>query len=163
MKNLQSLYDEAFAGHRGGWEYLPLDRMIELNGEKTTRAFLVKAIAEHRMRDASGYHAGTFSIDGVGNYPGYATLMTWNGFATPCFERGVCERIAAEFRECGASPIEYVASIDSFRTDDGYGEHSYYGGKDVETPDGTKHLYPLGAEAWVWDEDDPNDDQGKRD
>jgi len=159
MEELQSLYEKAAAGKRDGWAYLSLSAMIRKNGEALTREYLVKEIAEHKTRDESGFHSGRFSMNGEGHYPGYATLRTWNGWATPCFEKKVADEIMEdvnEFLDPEGTSITYSEASDSYviRDLNQPSEQEFYEGSTVQTPDGPKRVYALGSCWWTWDEDE---------
>lgn len=159
MEELQSLYEKAAAGKRDGWAYLSLSAMIRKNGEALTREYLTNEIAIHTKRDESGFHSGHFSINGEGHYPGYTTLRTWNGWATPCFEKEVADKIAKDTVENSAPNslcISYSEKHDAYivRCVDQDSEPEFFGGSTIQTPDGQKHVYALGSCSWIWDEDE---------
>lgn len=87
-------------------------------------------------------------------YIGYTSGYLWNGWATPYFEKDEAERVVAGYNELALFPMYYDADSDSYKTDDVDGfDGDCWQGEDIQTEDGTKHLYGIGAYSWVWDDD----------
>lgn len=98
---------------------------------------------------------GQFYIDDPDStqYPGYSFGLTWNGWACPFFSYDVAQQIIADFVAEGGEG-RYDDASDSFRLQSA--DESYaVTGIDIETPDGSQRVYPIGAGMWIWD--DAND------
>ena len=90
-------------------------------------------------------------------YIGYTSGRLWNGWATPYFEKAEADKVMEEFNKCAEFPMQYDEVYDQFYIlDPEVEELEKWEGNDVPTPDGIKHLYGIGAYAWIWDE--VNDD-----
>lgn len=120
------------------------------------------------MQATKQLSVGRFAIDGLdGTYEGYTYGDTWNGWATPMFEKPVMDDIMAEFKSQGTEgPWEmvYVESTDTYVYDfDGRGESPDDGDTFVydttaPEPDGVdfikgfnldgRHLYEFSG--WTW-------------
>ena len=96
-----------------------------------------------------------FTIDSFADaYIGYTSGYLWNGWATPYFEKDEAERVVASYNELAELPIYYDAKIDAFKIDELMGfDGTEWQGEDIQTEDGIKHLYGIGAYSWVWDDD----------
>lgn len=99
-------------------------------------------------------HKAVFTI---GEYPkayiGYTSGRLWNGWATPAFELAEAKRVAEGFNECAEFPLQYDEVYDQFYIlDTETSDLETWKGIDIQTPDGIKHLYGIGAYSWVWDE-----------
>ena len=96
----------------------------------------------------------------IGNYNdayiGFTAGRTWNGWACPYFCYDEAIRIMHGFNECAESPMYYDEATDSFCVKDEEGFSEIYKGIDIATPDGIKHLYPIGYCCWVWDREYTN-------
>jgi hypothetical protein len=93
----------------------------------------------------------------IGEYPkayiGYTSGRLWNGWATPYFELEEAKRVAEGFNECAENPMQYDEVYDQFYIlDKESGELEKWVGEDIQTTEGIKHLYGIGAYSWVWDE-----------
>ena len=93
----------------------------------------------------------------IGEYPkayiGYTSGARWNGWATPSFEFAEAKQVAEGFNECAEYPIQYDEVYDQFyMLDLENAELVTWKGTDVQTDDGIKHLYDIGAYWWVWEE-----------
>jgi hypothetical protein len=103
-------------------------------------------------------HKAVFTI---GDYPkayiGYTSGRTWNGWATPYFELEEAKRVAVGFDECAENPIFYNKESKKFYTfGTDYISAEIWEEETIQTEDGIKHLYGIGAYSWIWDE--ANDD-----
>ena len=86
-------------------------------------------------------------------YIGYTSGRLWNGWATPHFALDEAKRVAEGFNECAEYPMEYDEIYDQFYILDKETEElEKWKGEDIQTPEGIKHLYGIGAYSWVWDE-----------
>lgn len=93
----------------------------------------------------------------IGEYPkayiGYTSGKRWNGWATPYFALDEAKRVAEGFNECAENPIFYNEESKTFYT---FGTDSIsaemWKEETVQTEEGIKHLYGIGAYSWVWDE-----------
>lgn len=101
-----------------------------------------------------------FYIDNGPAYIGYTNGDLWNGWATPYFTLEEAQKIQAEFSRGTDSPMLYDVNKDEFRIRyDGDDEPYIWKGEDIETVDGIKHLYGIGAYSHIWDEFDNHDKQ----
>jgi hypothetical protein len=104
-----------------------------------------------------------FEIDGCdygypGGLPGWTRGEHWNGWECPRFEKPEAMAIMAAQAEFGGKG-QYDEATDTFVLElEGYDEPDKYPGTDIETPEGVKHVYALGAWAWCWDEVEPRCD-----
>ena len=90
---------------------------------------------------------GVFSLDAMEgkDLPGYTFGDTWNGFAVPYFERPeanlIMEGLGGTYKD------------GKYLFDDGFGEYEEYEKQSIETVDGPKEVYAIGAYSWVWYDD----------
>lgn len=94
-----------------------------------------------------------FTMNGF-EYPhiGYTSGRLWNGWATPHFEIDEARAIMKEFNECAEFPMQYDEIYDQFYIlDTETTELEVWKGENCQTKEGIKHLYGIGAYAWVWD------------
>ena len=86
------------------------------------------------------------------NYEGYTDGRLWNGWECPWFTKEVAEQIMRDLNRDGVE-TEYDATTDSYIIqEEEWDLPGVFEGYDVETEDGIKHLYPIGAWCWIWDE-----------
>ena len=86
-------------------------------------------------------------------YIGYTSGRLWNGWATPYFEIAEAKRVAEDFNKCAEYPMQYDEIYDQFYIlDTETTELETWKGEDIQTTEGIKHLYGIGAYSWVWDE-----------
>jgi hypothetical protein len=99
-----------------------------------------------------------FAIDASPNaYIGYTSGRLWNGWATPYFTFEEAQKLQAEFSEGANSPMLYDVMKDEFRLKYEDDDEPYiWEGEDIQTVDGIKHLYGIGAYSHIWDELDDN-------
>ena len=94
-----------------------------------------------------------FQINEGPIYMGYTNGARWNGWATPYFTFEEAQKLQAEFNQDVQSPMLYDVSKDVFilkyEDDD---EPYIWEGEDIETEDGIKHLYGIGAYSHIWDD-----------
>jgi hypothetical protein len=99
-----------------------------------------------------------FYIDGGPAYIGYTSGARWNGWATPYFTLEEAQKIQAEFSQGDGLRMFYDCQADKFilqyEDDD---EPYVWEGEDIQTVDGIKHLYGIGAYSHIWDEVDSDD------
>ena len=93
----------------------------------------------------------------IGEYPkayiGYTSGRLWNGWATPYFEKEEAIRVAEGFNETAEYLMQYDEVYDQFYVlDTETTELEKWKGEDIQTAEGIKHLYGIGAYSWVWDE-----------
>lgn len=92
----------------------------------------------------------TFVIEDGPRYIGYDEEYSWNGWACPWFTKEEGLKIADNLY----GYLTFDEAKDSFvmvNQDTTDSEYDYYVGDDIETVDGTKHLYPIGNKSWIWD------------
>lgn len=93
----------------------------------------------------------------IGDYPkayiGYTSGRLWNGFATPCFELDEAKRVMVGNNETAEYPMHYDEVYDQFYVlDTESGELEKWKAENIQTEEGIKKLYGIGAYSWVWDE-----------
>lgn len=88
-----------------------------------------------------------FYLDSIEDktFPGYTFGEDWNGFSVPYFEKEQADRIME------ALGGEY--KDDTYTFDDGYGGEEEYEKQTIDTVDGKKIVYPIGAYNWTWGEE----------
>ena len=85
-------------------------------------------------------------------YEGYTDNRHWNGWECPWFTKEVADVIMSDLNKDGIRTM-YDVTKDTYIIDDQYNDTvDTYKGCDVETLNGIKHLYPIGAGCWIWDE-----------
>ena len=96
-----------------------------------------------------------FTIDGfLYAYIGYTSGYLWNGWATPYFEREEAIKVMEGYNECRdeTEKMTYDEETDTFAAwVEGYEGYEYWKGEDIQTEEGIKHLYGIGAYSWIWD------------
>ena len=86
-------------------------------------------------------------------YIGYTSGRLWNGWAAPYFALDEAKRVAEDFSKGAVWPMEYDEVYDQFYIMDlETMEFEKWKGEDIQTTEGIKHLYGIGAYSWVWDE-----------
>lgn len=100
-----------------------------------------------------------FQIDGGPVYIGYTDGYLWNGWATPYFPLEEAQKIQAEFSQGDGLRMFYDCQADKFilQYEDDDDEPYIWEGEDIQTVDGIKHLYGIGAYSHIWDELDKAD------
>ena len=88
---------------------------------------------------------------------GYTSGARWNGWATPYFTFEEAQKIQAEFSQGVDFPMLYDVNKDEFRIQYDDDEPYIWKGEDIQTVDGIKHLYGIGAYSHIWDEIDSRD------
>lgn len=94
-----------------------------------------------------------FTIDGFAPaYIGYTDGDLWNGWATPYFTFEEARKVQADCNKDTEHPMFYDKEKDEFRKRyEDYEEPDVWKGENIQTEDGIKHLYGIGAYSWVWD------------
>jgi hypothetical protein len=92
-----------------------------------------------------------FALEGVeGVFAGWTDGRHWNGWATPHFERGEADRVAAAF------DARFDPERDAYITMSQDGEEDAWAAVDIQISDGSGiKAYGIGAGAWIWDEVEP--------
>ncbi len=93
-------------------------------------------------------------------YEGYTSGEKWNGFDCPLFELEESLKIMKDFNDLNEElelniKLVYDPDQDHFtEEDENYDEDEYvvYEPLLINTPDGTKKLYPIGTGYWTWEE-----------
>lgn len=86
-------------------------------------------------------------------YIGYTNGDLWNGWATPYFTLEEAQKLQNDFNQGIDTPMFYDVVKDEFRVQyDGDDEPYIWKGEDIQTVDGIKHLYGIGAYSHIWDE-----------
>lgn len=84
---------------------------------------------------------------------GYTKGNCWNGWECPCFTKGVVDKyIQTEEMRC-AFKSTYDPISDTYTFIDNYGDDGSFleKGHDIVVNGITKHVYDVGAYAWIWD------------
>lgn len=84
-------------------------------------------------------------------YEGYTDGRRWNGWECPWFTREVAEQIMKDLNSDDVK-TEYDEKADTYIVHWCEGTDDVFDGADMNTEDGIKHLYPIGAGCWIWDE-----------
>lgn len=85
-------------------------------------------------------------------YEGYTDNRLWNGWECPWFTKEVADRMIDDLNKDGVLST-YNTEADSYTVNfEDLDTTDIFEGRDMETVDGTLHLYPIGAWCWVWDE-----------
>ena len=94
-----------------------------------------------------------FTIDSnTSAYIGYTNGARWNGWATPYFEMPEALKIMAQYNLHNEdSLMTYDANTDTFTVVWDTNDTEVWKGYDINTEDGIKHLYDIGAYCWIWD------------
>jgi hypothetical protein len=93
-----------------------------------------------------------FQIDNGPVYIGYTNGDRWNGWATPYFTLEEAQKVQADFSQGVDFPMLYDVNKDEFRIQYDDDEPYIWRGEDIQTVDGIKHLYGIGAYSHIWDE-----------
>jgi hypothetical protein len=94
-----------------------------------------------------------FQIDDGPVYIGYTSGVRWNGWATPYFTYEEAQKLQAEINQCEGMRMFYDCSADRFYWQHEDDDEPYiWEGEDIQTEDGIKHLYGIGAYSHIWDE-----------
>ncbi len=93
-----------------------------------------------------------FQIDDGPVYIGYTNGDRWNGWATPYFTLEEAQKVQADFSQGVDFPMLYDVNKDEFRIQYDDDEPYIWRGEDIQTVDGIKHLYGIGAYSHIWDE-----------
>ena len=98
-------------------------------------------------------HKTIFTIDGFAPaYIGYTSGRLWNGWATPYFEIAEALQVMNDYNNNTDRPMWYDEETDSFRiAETEYTDAEIWKGTNIQTDEGIKHLYGIGAYSWVWD------------
>ena len=97
-----------------------------------------------------------FVIEDGEVFEGYNEEYSWNGWECPWFTKEVGEQIANYYKGYMSFDSEKDAFV--FNSPQDEAETDYFVGEDIETVDGTKHLYPIGNKSWIWDKYQSNED-----
>lgn len=102
-------------------------------------------------------HKAVFTIEDYAKaYIGYSPQIKWKLWEMAHFELAEAKRVAEGFNECAEHPMQYDPIYDQFFVwDEGNQDYDIIKGEDIQTEDGIKHLYAIGAGNWFWSA--PND------
>jgi hypothetical protein len=84
-------------------------------------------------------------------YEGYTDGSLWNGWECPWFTKEVAEQIMQDLNRDGVE-TEYNERTDEYIVKPIDDVEDVFEGEYVDTEDGCKILYPIGAWCWIWDE-----------
>lgn len=97
-------------------------------------------------------HKKLFTIDDGNIFIGYTDGSRWNGWATPYFPFEEAQKVAHDFNEYTEHKMQYDHIYDKFYVwNENLDDFEMWQGADVQTDEGIKHLYGIGAYSWVWD------------
>lgn len=134
---------------------------LKSHGEKVTNPQQAQAIAFSEARQIYPNYGmkheggaanepavkGIFSLDAIEDkkFNGYTFGDDWNGWATPYFERPeanlIMEALGGTYKD------------GKYLFDDGYGGEEEYQKETIDTVDGPKEVFAIGAYNWTWDND----------
>lgn len=105
----------------------------------------------------------TFFLDGDVEFTGYHFGETWNGWAVPYFERDEADRLMDHLNEGDHMRVEFLpadgARENSYVIHDlNYGEVERVWPHTINTVDGERTVYPIGAYGWCWWNDNVYDE-----
>lgn len=92
-----------------------------------------------------------FQIESSPMYIGYTDGTRWNGWATPFFTFEEAQKIQSDWNAEGESQMLYDIDKDAFCVQYDDDDPYIWKGEDVQTEDGIKHLYGIGAYSHIWD------------
>lgn len=106
------------------------------------------------------YHRADFTLDAmvkngyVGPLKGWTTGELWNGWAVPYFEYEEAERVV---EEVAAAELQgrYDRDRDAFVFVNENEQEQEYAAESIDTPQGQRKAYPIGAREWIWDFAEP--------
>jgi hypothetical protein len=99
-----------------------------------------------------------FQINDGPIYMGYTSGARWNGWATPYFQLEEAQKLQAEWSQSEDLTIVYDVTKDAFVCKYEDDDQPYiWEGEDIQTEDGIKHLYGIGAYSHIWDDLDDYD------
>lgn len=122
-----------------------------LPGRPTVFPSLIRPGRPKRKRGFVMKRKEIVTLDGEHVYEAWIGEDTWNGFQCPYFEKHVAEKMAEDMLE-----LSYDQKTDSFVWEEvtdrnESGNYEEFSACDIETPEGFKKVYAIGAWAWVWD------------
>lgn len=94
-----------------------------------------------------------FWIDALpGRYRGYENIMfSWNGASCPYFTKKQADLLAADLNSLEDVAIRYNTIFDRYEISyKGVPGAEFVEGFDMDTVDGVKHVYSIGAGSWPW-------------
>jgi hypothetical protein len=105
------------------------------------------------------WYTAVFRIeDALGPFQGYTTGQRWNGWACPAFPQAEANAIMAVWNRTGIASLgaTYAAETDTYTFWDIENEAEPYCVHGVlQMVEGQAvRLYPIGAGAWCWDEEE---------
>ena len=94
-----------------------------------------------------------FTISNPTSYIGYTNGDLWNGWATPYFELSEARKVMTDYNQDRDQDEKMTFDSVTDRFIIPYDEYEYEEekGYDIDTEDGMKHLYGIGAYSWIWD------------
>jgi hypothetical protein len=99
-----------------------------------------------------------FQINEGPVYIGYTNGDLWNGWATPYFTLEEALKLQNEINRGGGARMLYDSRADKFYLQYENDDEPYiWKGEDIQTEDGIKHLYGIGAYSHIWDDLDDDD------
>jgi len=91
-----------------------------------------------------------FSIDGTFPHIGYTFGTRWNGWACPSFELDEAKKIAEFVSYAEGYEVVYIEETDKFIEYTNKEWTDEWEAHIIETVDGPKKVYSIGAFGWVW-------------
>lgn len=97
-------------------------------------------------------HKKLFTINNGNIFIGYTDGSRWNGWATPYFPLDEAQKVAQDFNQYAEHKMHYDHIYEQFYVwNEGIEDFDMWQGEDIQTEEGIKHLYGIGAYSWVWD------------
>jgi len=96
-------------------------------------------------RELKKARKSTFTIDGEESFEGWTFDDEWNGFACPYFEKEAADKVA---KYCNGK----FDGKDTYSFDEEREEPEVYTSQMIETVEGKKKVWPIGAWMWTWSE-----------
>lgn len=127
-----------------------VDAYLRAKKEKSIDAFLEKAVNERRINMFENFkkpaRRSAFAIDDEEGFPGWTFDEEWNGWDCPYFEKDAADKIAAKYKG------SFSDDAYTFQMEDMEDEPERYESLMIDTEDGKKKVWAIGAYAWVWSE-----------
>lgn len=97
--------------------------------------------------------AAVFSIDDEKKYKGWTFDDDWNGWACPYFEKKEADAIMKDFKgKFDKKKNAYLFNPEGDGDKVPLADWDVYEMQVIDTPDGKKEVWAIGAWAWVWSE-----------
>ena len=142
----------------------PEDEVLSESGNTTSSEDVDLSKFTNTNTNKEPLKQATFVIEDGPRFTGYDEEYSWNGWACPWFTKEEGLKIIDSFLKGYLTFDETKDAFVMVNQDTTDSEYDYYVGDDIETVDGTQHLYPIGNKSWIWDivsdYEDIDDDMG---